>query len=91
MSPAAKIIGAHHENFDGSGYPKGLKGEAIPLASRIIAVADIFDSMHSSRPYRNKLDLETVLTEIRRVSGIQLDPNIVTIFLREKVYLTTIT
>lgn len=90
MGPAAKIVGAHHENFDGSGYPKNLRGEAIPLASRIIAVADIFDSMYSSRPYRKKLDLETVLTEIRRVSGTQLDPRIVDVFLSGKVYLTTI-
>ncbi|MBE9532319.1 MAG: response regulator [Proteobacteria bacterium] len=91
MGPAAKIVGAHHENFDGTGYPRGLKGEAIPLASRIIAVADIFDSMYSSRPYRKKLSLDTVLTEIRRVSGNQLDPEIVELFLNEKVYLTTIT
>jgi putative two-component system response regulator len=91
MGPAAKIVGTHHENFDGSGYPRGLKGEAIPLAARIIAVTDIFDSMYSSRPYRKKLDLETVLTEIKRVSGMQLDPEIVKIFLNEKVYLTTIT
>jgi putative two-component system response regulator len=90
MSPAAKIVGAHHENFDGTGYPKGLKGEAIPISSRIIAVADIFDAMHSSRPYREKLDLETVLAEIKRVAGKQLDPHIVNVFLREKVYLTII-
>lgn len=90
MSPAAKIVGAHHENYDGTGYPKGIRGEAIPMASRIIAVADIFDAMYSSRPYREKLDLETVLTEIKRVAGKQLDPNIVNVFLREKVYLTTI-
>ncbi len=90
MSPAAKIVGAHHENYDGTGYPKGIKGEAIPISSRIIAVADIFDAMYSSRPYRKKLDLETVLTEIKKVAGKQLDPNIVNVFLREKVYLTTI-
>lgn len=90
MSPAAKIVGAHHENYDGTGYPKGLKGEAIPISSRIIAVADIFDAMYSSRPYREKLDLETVLVEIKKVAGKQLDPDIVKVFLREKVYLTTI-
>ncbi len=90
MSPAARIVGAHHENYDGTGYPKGIKGEDIPLSSRIIAVADIFDAMYSSRPYREKLTLDDVLTEIRNVAGKQLDPNIVDVFLREKVYLTTI-
>jgi putative two-component system response regulator len=91
MSTAAKIVGSHHENFDGSGYPNGIKGEEIPLSSRIIAVADIFDAMYSSRPYRKKLTLDAVLDEIRKVSGKQLDPDIVEVFLNEKVYLTTIT
>lgn len=90
MGPAAKIVGAHHENYDGTGYPKGIKGEDIPLSSRIIAVADIFDAMYSSRPYREKLTLDDVLAEITRVAGKQLDPDIVEVFLREKVYLTTI-
>ncbi len=90
MSPAAKIVGAHHENYDGTGYPRGIKGENIPLSSRIIAVADIFDAMYSSRPYREKLTLDDVLAEIKRVAGKQLDPSIVEIFFREKVYLTTI-
>jgi putative nucleotidyltransferase with HDIG domain len=69
----------HHEHFDGSGYPDGLKGEAIPLASRVIAVADTIDAMRSSRPYRKALSLEETLDELRKASGQHLDPRIVDI------------
>ena len=71
----------HHERFDGHGYPLGLKGMEIPLASRILAVADTFDAMASSRAYRPAQDLEVVLNEIRRCSGSQFDPDMVTAFL----------
>lgn len=71
----------HHERFDGHGYPQGLKGMEIPLASRILAVADTFDAMASSRAYRPAQDLEVVLAEIRRCSGSQFDPEMVTAFL----------
>ncbi len=88
MAPVAKIISAHHENFDGSGYPKGLKGHGIPLPSRIISVADIYDAMSSDRPYRKGLPLEMILKEMKRVAGTQLDPEIVNTFIENKVYLS---
>ena len=63
-----------HESFDGSGYPDGLRGEAIPLASRILLVADAFDAMTSSRPYRDALPIEHAREEIQRYAGTQFDP-----------------
>ncbi len=87
MEPVAAVIAAHHENFDGSGYPGNLKGDEIPLSSRIIAVADIYDAMSSDRPYRKGLPLEVVLEEMQRVSGTQLDPDIVRLFIENTLYL----
>lgn len=87
MEAAARIIGSHHENYDGTGYPRNLKGAEIPLAARIIAVADIYDAMISDRPYRKGLPLEIVLNEMKRVSGTQLDPDIVEDFIENNVYL----
>lgn len=87
MEPVSRIVVAHHENFDGSGYPKGLKGSEIPLQARIIAVADLFDAMTSDRPYRKGLSLEIAIEEMSRVAGAQLDPDIVNIFIKNKVYL----
>ncbi|MCR5627846.1 MAG: HD domain-containing protein [Lachnospiraceae bacterium] len=72
--------GGHHEKYDGTGYPKGLKGDEIPLVAQIISVADTFDAMYSTRPYREKQPLETVVNEIKRVSGTQLNPVIVDAF-----------
>ena len=67
------IVYHHHEKYDGTGYPKQLKGEEIPLLARIVAVADAFDAMTSKRSYRNELDLEYVKNEIKRCSGTQFD------------------
>lgn len=75
------IIRHHHENWDGSGYPHGLKGAAIPVGSRIILIADAFDAMTTSRVYRNALDLELVKDEFRKFAGIQFDPKLVPVFL----------
>jgi response regulator RpfG family c-di-GMP phosphodiesterase len=86
MEQVAVVIAAHHESYDGSGYPKGLKGEEIPILSRIIAVADAFDAMSSDRPYRKGLELEVVLGELARAAGTQLDPELVKIFVKKKVY-----
>lgn len=81
LSHILPIIRHHHERFDGEGYPDGLKSDEIPLAARIIAVADTFDAMRSSRPYRDKLDLKPVIEELERVAGSQLDPLLVKSFL----------
>jgi HD-GYP domain-containing protein (c-di-GMP phosphodiesterase class II) len=70
----------HHERYDGSGYPSGLKGSNIPLDARILAIADSFDAMTSSRPYRDKMTVEDALGEIIQCSGTQFDPEIVRVF-----------
>lgn len=74
------IIRSHHERIDGEGYPDGLKDNEIPLLARIIAVADSFDSMISERPYRPKLNIEDALSELKRCSGTQFDPQVVEAF-----------
>jgi PAS domain S-box/diguanylate cyclase (GGDEF) domain/uncharacterized domain HDIG len=84
MLELADCVMAHHERWDGTGYPKGLKGEAIPRTARIIALADSFDAMTSERTYRNSLSEEEAIIEIRKNSGIQFDPEITRIFV-EKV------
>ena len=77
----SKYILFHHEQWDGGGYPYGLKGESIPILSRIIAVADAFDSMTRERPYRMRLDKQAALWEIKSNSGKQFDPSIVNLLL----------
>ncbi|MCR5684384.1 MAG: HD domain-containing protein [Lachnospiraceae bacterium] len=72
----------HHERYDGRGYPKGLKGEEIPLIGRIISVADAFDAMTSNRVYRNHMDTDYVLNEMKRGRGTQFDPDVLDAFLR---------
>jgi putative nucleotidyltransferase with HDIG domain len=76
------LIRHHHERYDGKGYPDGLKGEEIPLGARIIAVADVFDALTSDRPYRKALSLGEAIEEMRRVSGTQLDPKLVLLFIK---------
>lgn len=76
-----QIILHHHERIDGKGYPSGLKGEAIPLGSRIIAIADTFDAMNSARVYRKRSSQEEILEELWKVAGSQLDVRLVTKFL----------
>jgi diguanylate cyclase (GGDEF)-like protein len=71
----------HHERWDGRGYPEGLKGEQIPLESRILAIADSFEAMSSARPYRPALSREDVLLELRNGAGSQFDPNLVEVFI----------
>ncbi len=72
----------HHEKFDGSGYPEGLKGEKIPVIARIISVADTFDAMTTDRPYRKGLSVEAALEELKRYAGTQFDPDAVNAFIR---------
>ncbi|HKS96784.1 MAG TPA: HD domain-containing phosphohydrolase, partial [Terriglobia bacterium] len=81
MAPAAEIILNHHERYDGMGYPRGLKGEGIPLGGRIFAIADTLDAMTSDRPYRRALPFEVARAEIIFESGRQFDPKVVQAFL----------
>ena len=73
--------GYHHERLDGKGYPNGKQAEEIPQIAKIIAVADTFDAMHSTRPYREKMPMENIISELKRVVGTQLDKDIVNILL----------
>jgi putative nucleotidyltransferase with HDIG domain len=77
-----QIIRHHHEKYDGTGYPTGLKGNEIPFLARILSVADAFDAMASDRAYRKKMHTEQVVQIIRQCSGTQFDPNLVTAFIR---------
>lgn len=76
------VIMHHHENFDGTGYPYKLKGEEIPIQSRIISVVDAFHAMVSDRPYRKGLSYDFAINELKRCSGTQFDPDVVDAFLR---------
>ncbi|MBI5886224.1 MAG: hypothetical protein HZB85_06545 [Deltaproteobacteria bacterium] len=71
----------HHEFFDGSGYPEGIKGEDIPLMARILTVADTVDAMSADRPYRKGRPMEAIVAELKRCSGTQFDPVMVEAFL----------
>ena len=75
------IIYAHHERYDGKGYPAGLKGEKIPLGAKILAVADTFAAMTSDRAYRKGVSKEVAIEELKRVAGTQLDPELVKVFI----------
>jgi len=75
------VVRHHHERWDGSGYPDGLKGEAIPLEARIFAVADVFDALVSPRPYKEAWPVSKAAEEIRREAGKSLDPRVVEVFL----------
>lgn len=77
---ARDVVAAHHERFDGGGYPRGLRGDEIPLAARIFSVVDSFDAMTNDRPYRQALPTQQALEEIRRVAGTQFDPAVVEAF-----------
>lgn len=81
LADAAEIVHAHQEHWDGNGYPRGLKGEEIPLGARIFAVADTFDAITSNRPYRAAQSVEAARTEIAAWAGRQFDPLIVGVFL----------
>ncbi|HIU87083.1 TPA: response regulator [Candidatus Spyradomonas excrementavium] len=80
LKDVVEIIKCHHENYDGSGYPAGLRGEEIPVGARIIAVGDAFDSIISDRVYRQKNNYEEALEEIKKGSGSHFDPVIVRAF-----------
>jgi diguanylate cyclase (GGDEF)-like protein/PAS domain S-box-containing protein len=82
ITDAIPAILHHHEHFDGSGYPDGLAGEDIPMASRILLVTDAFDAMTTDRPYREAMLVEAAVEELKRNSGTQFDPGVVEAFLR---------
>ncbi len=82
LKEAVPIVYHHHERYDGSGYPEGLKGEEIPLGARILAVADSYDAMSSDRPYRKRLSKKECIIELKKCVGTQLDSRIVEAFLR---------
>ena len=77
------IILAHHERFDGRGYPNSLKGDAIPRAAQIIAVADAYEAMTTPRPYRRAVTPDAAVAELRACSGTQFDPKVVEAFIGE--------
>jgi putative nucleotidyltransferase with HDIG domain len=81
LDEAAEIVYAHQESYNGHGYPRGLKGDEIPLGARIFAIADTLDAMTSDRPYRKGLPFAQAITEIQRCQGTQFDPTIVDVFL----------
>ncbi|MCS7259838.1 MAG: HD domain-containing protein [Anaerolineae bacterium] len=81
LRPALDIPYCHHERWDGTGYPRGLKGEEIPLAARIFAVVDVWDALRSDRPYRAALSWEQAYTLIKGQTGTHFDPEVVRVFL----------
>ncbi|MFC2166322.1 HD-GYP domain-containing protein, partial [Acidobacteriota bacterium] len=81
FSEISRIVRAHHEHYNGKGYPDGIKGLGIPLGARIMGVADAYDSITSERPYRKSASHRTAVKEITRCSGTQFDPNVVQHFL----------
>jgi HD-GYP domain-containing protein (c-di-GMP phosphodiesterase class II) len=83
MLPVARLVRSSYEKFDGSGYPDGLVGEAIPLGSRVIAVCIAYDAMTSARPYREALPADEAFEELRRCAGLQFDPMVVAAFCAE--------
>src|ERR1022692_3505444 len=82
LAQAAEIVYAHQEHYDGTGYPRGLKGDGIPLGARIFAIADTLDAMRSKRDYRDAQSIQAVRKEIDLWSGRQFDPQIVKVFLQ---------
>ena len=82
LAHIAEHILSHHEWWDGSGYPQGLSGNSIPLVSRILAIADAYDAMESSRPYKSEMNRDEIIEEFKKCAGKQFDPRLVDIFLK---------
>ena len=82
LRPVIPIIMHHHEKFNGTGYPSHLKGGQIPLCARIMSVADAFEAMVYGRPYRQRMDINSAIKEIKKKSGTQFDPKVVEAFLK---------
>jgi len=77
---ALEVALNHHEKWDGTGYPRGLRGEEIPLSARVFAIVDVWDALRSNRPYRGGWPEKEVLDHIRGLSGIHFDPKVVAVF-----------
>src|SRR5262249_61436390 len=84
MSVVRDLILSHHERWDGTGYPQGLTGEAIPLGSRVLAAVDAYESMTAGRPYRPARRRDEAVAELRREAGHQFDPRVVDALLRAR-------
>ena len=80
LKPIVPIILCHHENYNGKGYPKGLKGEEIPLSARVLAVVSSFEAMITEKPYRKALSIEAAIKEVKKNAGTQFDPEVVKVF-----------
>ncbi|GAB3546571.1 hypothetical protein GCM10027343_24520 [Noviherbaspirillum agri] len=80
LEEAIDVVAAHHEKWDGSGYPRGLQGEAIPLAARIFAVADVFDALCSKRPYKEPMSFDAAMSILESDTGSHFDPNVMNAF-----------
>ncbi|NOH80687.1 two-component system response regulator [Vibrio sp. RE86] len=83
LQMAQEIALYHHEKWDGSGYPHGLKGEEIPLSARIVAIADVFDALTSERPYKKAWPIEKAIAVLEQDAGTHFDPNLVPIFIQQ--------
>jgi HD-GYP domain-containing protein (c-di-GMP phosphodiesterase class II) len=83
LRPVARIVRSTHERWDGAGYPDGLRGDEIPLAARIVAVADAYDAMTAERTYSPAVGHEAACQELREMAGSQFDPDVVEAFLAE--------
>jgi putative two-component system response regulator len=81
LRKGAEIAFTHHEKYNGSGYPSGTRGDAIPLAGRITALADVFDALTSDRPYKKAWTMDESLDQIKSDSGTHFDPKVVDAFL----------
>ena len=88
LQPALDIPYCHHERWDGSGYPRGLKAEEIPLAARLFSIIDVWDALSSDRPYRNRSPHEEVAAYLRKEAGRLFDPSLVELFLSVENELT---
>jgi HD-GYP domain-containing protein (c-di-GMP phosphodiesterase class II) len=80
LDGAHEVVAAHHEKWDGGGYPRQLSEEAIPLSARIFAVADVFDALSSKRPYKDPMPFEQVMSILEKDAGKHFDPRIVSVF-----------